>query len=154
MTFCSWLVILRHHVVLLSLPLNHLRSCSVHSRTVRGSAASRRIWSAEEDEAIRKLVEKNGTSSWTLIAEKLAQADQTNNQSRSGKQCWERWHNHLGGLLQNCTGRGGGLRGLEENRTNRETRGGERKIELLLEITRKLSSPASFLAIGNLSLFK
>ena len=45
------------------------------------------IWTAEEDAILKKLVETKGTSSWTAIAASLAE--------RSGKQCRERWHNHL-----------------------------------------------------------
>lgn len=56
--------------------------------------ANRRVWSTQEDEAIRTLVEKHGTSNWTFIADSLALA--CNTAGRSGKQCWERWHNHLG----------------------------------------------------------
>ena len=55
---------------------------------------SRRVWTAEEDEAIRRLVDKHGTSNWTFIADSLALS--CNSPGRSGKQCWERWHNHLG----------------------------------------------------------
>ncbi|XP_026469325.1 myb-related protein B-like [Ctenocephalides felis] len=44
-------------------------------------------WTREEDEKIIKLVEKYGARKWTLIATKL--------EGRLGKQCRERWHNHL-----------------------------------------------------------
>lgn len=66
-----------------------------HGRGVGGSALNRRAWSAEEDDAIRKLVGKHGTPGWTFIAENLALLHKDNH-GRSGKQCWERWHNHLG----------------------------------------------------------
>lgn len=56
--------------------------------------ASRRVWTAEEDEAIRELVAKYGTKTWSLIAEQIVR--QYNIEGRSGKQCRERWHNHLG----------------------------------------------------------
>lgn len=83
-----------------SLPTLHTFSLSLtlfrRSGAVRISTSNRRVWSAQEDEAIRKLVQKHGTSGWTLIADKLAQ-EYEYNQGRSGKQCWERWHNHLGG---------------------------------------------------------
>lgn len=46
------------------------------------------IWTVEEDEQLRQLVENHGTGNWTLIAESLP--------DRTGKQCRERWHNHLG----------------------------------------------------------
>ncbi|CAM9750480.1 unnamed protein product, partial [Hapterophycus canaliculatus] len=72
-----------------------------HRRGVRGSTPSRRVWSAEEDNTIRRLVQKHGTSGWTLIAENLA-LESKSNQSRSGKQCWERWHNHLDPTIRKC----------------------------------------------------
>lgn len=62
----------------------------------RLSARGRRVWSAQEDDAIRKLVQKHGTSGWTLIADNLALEFESTHHGRSGKQCWERWHNHLG----------------------------------------------------------
>lgn len=53
----------------------------------------RRGWSNEEDEAIRRLVETHGTRSWSVIAEHIV--TDFNIHGRSGKQCRERWHNHL-----------------------------------------------------------
>ncbi|KAI3812960.1 hypothetical protein L1987_17673 [Smallanthus sonchifolius] len=44
-------------------------------------------WTKEEDDHIRELVEKHGCKKWSLIAKHLA--------GRIGKQCRERWHNHL-----------------------------------------------------------
>ncbi|CAM9665172.1 unnamed protein product, partial [Ectocarpus sp. 13 AM-2016] len=54
---------------------------------------NRRVWSREEDDAIRVLVKRHGTRSWATIEEHLA-ADYSI-VGRSGKQCRERWHNHL-----------------------------------------------------------
>jgi hypothetical protein len=56
-------------------------------------AIERRHWSAAEDLAIKELVDKHGTGHWTKIAELLA--TEYNVKARSGKQCRERWHNHL-----------------------------------------------------------
>ncbi|XP_063311736.1 myb-related protein B isoform X1 [Pelobates fuscus] len=44
-------------------------------------------WTKEEDEKVIELVKKYGTKHWTLIAKQL--------RGRMGKQCRERWHNHL-----------------------------------------------------------
>ena len=44
-------------------------------------------WTKEEDEQVVKLVKKYGPKKWTLIASFL--------KGRIGKQCRERWHNHL-----------------------------------------------------------
>ncbi|XP_076912657.1 transcription factor MYB3R-3-like [Bidens hawaiensis] len=44
-------------------------------------------WTKEEDDRIKELVEKHGCKKWSLIAKHLT--------GRIGKQCRERWHNHL-----------------------------------------------------------
>ncbi|KAG2394874.1 Transcription factor [Vigna angularis] len=44
-------------------------------------------WTEEEDRKLVKLVKQHGTGKWSQIAEKL--------DGRAGKQCRERWHNHL-----------------------------------------------------------
>ncbi|XP_077257203.1 proto-oncogene like protein Myb isoform X1 [Temnothorax americanus] len=44
-------------------------------------------WTKEEDEKVVELVDKYGPKKWTLIAKHL--------KGRIGKQCRERWHNHL-----------------------------------------------------------
>ncbi|CAG9762383.1 unnamed protein product [Ceutorhynchus assimilis] len=44
-------------------------------------------WTKEEDEKVIELVNKYGAKKWTLIARNL--------KGRIGKQCRERWHNHL-----------------------------------------------------------
>ncbi|KAG8191403.1 hypothetical protein JTE90_010580 [Oedothorax gibbosus] len=44
-------------------------------------------WTKEEDQMVIELVKKYGPQKWTLIAKQL--------RGRIGKQCRERWHNHL-----------------------------------------------------------
>ncbi|KAK8578705.1 hypothetical protein V6N12_069049 [Hibiscus sabdariffa] len=44
-------------------------------------------WTKEEDDCITKLVEKHGCRRWSVIAKLLG--------GRIGKQCRERWYNHL-----------------------------------------------------------
>ena len=44
-------------------------------------------WSKEEDEKLAENVEKYGAKNWSYIAQTLP--------GRIGKQCRERWHNHL-----------------------------------------------------------
>ncbi|XP_054483433.1 transcriptional activator Myb-like isoform X2 [Anoplopoma fimbria] len=44
-------------------------------------------WTQEEDERVLELVQKYGVKRWSLIAKHL--------RTRNGKQCRERWHNHL-----------------------------------------------------------
>ena len=55
------------------------------------------MWAQEEDEAIRALVMKHGTKTWSVIAEQIVK--EYGIQGRTGKQCRERWHNHLGMYL-------------------------------------------------------
>uniref|UniRef100_A0A667WWT5 V-myb avian myeloblastosis viral oncogene homolog-like 1 n=1 Tax=Myripristis murdjan TaxID=586833 RepID=A0A667WWT5_9TELE len=44
-------------------------------------------WTKEEDDRVIQLVRRYGVQRWSLIAKHM--------QSRIGKQCRERWHNHL-----------------------------------------------------------
>jgi len=44
-------------------------------------------WTGEEDKKVLVLVEQYGAKKWSLIASQLP--------GRIGKQCRERWHNHL-----------------------------------------------------------
>lgn len=44
-------------------------------------------WSKEEDRILTEIVNNNGASNWTEVAKSLP--------GRIGKQCRERWHNHL-----------------------------------------------------------
>ncbi|MEQ2174108.1 hypothetical protein GOODEAATRI_004414, partial [Goodea atripinnis] len=44
-------------------------------------------WTKEEDQKVIDLVHKYGPKRWSVIAKHL--------QGRIGKQCRERWHNHL-----------------------------------------------------------
>ena len=53
----------------------------------------RRPWTTEEDEIIKRLVLENGTKKWTVISQKLTSDYKI--KKRTGKQCRERWHNHL-----------------------------------------------------------
>lgn len=53
----------------------------------------RRPWTAEEDEAILQIVGRCEKKNWGMIAEALR--IEFNIEGRSGKQCRERWYNHL-----------------------------------------------------------
>ncbi|KAF3545009.1 hypothetical protein DY000_02001114 [Brassica cretica] len=44
-------------------------------------------WTTEEDRKLIKLVRQHGERKWAIVSEKL--------EGRAGKQCRERWHNHL-----------------------------------------------------------
>jgi len=57
------------------------------------AAKGKRLWEKYEDEAVEQLVKKHGIKKWSLIAEKLDTEYKI--KGRNGKQCRERWHNHL-----------------------------------------------------------
>lgn len=48
---------------------------------------NKNIWSKEEDARLLELIEEHGPARWSVIAEQLP--------GRQGKQCRERWRNHL-----------------------------------------------------------
>ncbi|XP_077241767.1 uncharacterized protein LOC143882192 [Tasmannia lanceolata] len=49
-------------------------------------------WTKEEDDCIIELVEKHGCKKWSVIAKSFP--------GRIGKQCRERWHNHLNPVIK------------------------------------------------------
>ncbi|XP_059215931.1 uncharacterized protein LOC131993882 [Centropristis striata] len=51
-------------------------------------------WTQDEDEKVMALVHKYGVKHWSLIAKHL--------HSRNGKQCRERWYNHLDPTVKKC----------------------------------------------------
>ncbi|OQR93055.1 myb-like DNA-binding protein [Achlya hypogyna] len=53
----------------------------------KGDANSKKPWTREENEKLMQLVKQYGAKRWSLIAMHLP--------GRVGKQCRERWHNHL-----------------------------------------------------------
>jgi hypothetical protein len=55
--------------------------------SARGSGTQRKQWTQLEDDTVRALVHQHGTRAWTTVALSLP--------GRTGKQCRERWHNHL-----------------------------------------------------------
>jgi len=59
---------------------------------------SRRLWDESEDIAVSELVSKYGTKKWSLVAEMLDVVYKI--KGRTGKQCRERWHNHLDPVVQ------------------------------------------------------
>jgi len=53
----------------------------------KSGRSTKTAWTPEEDAQLLELVNKHGASNWSRIATELP--------SRIGKQCRERWHNHL-----------------------------------------------------------
>ncbi|XP_059638812.1 transcription factor MYB3R-5-like [Cornus florida] len=61
--------------------------CLHHWQKVLNPELVKGAWTKEEDDCIIELVEKYGCKKWSVIAKSLP--------GRIGKQCRERWHNHL-----------------------------------------------------------
>ncbi|GAA5906846.1 uncharacterized protein JCM6883_005706 [Sporobolomyces salmoneus] len=61
--------------------------CVERWKTLSKPQSQKGPWTPAEDNMLRNLVHKYGSEKWVLIAGDLG--------SRSGKQCRERWHNHL-----------------------------------------------------------
>jgi hypothetical protein len=59
----------------------------------KGKGYKRKLWTKSEDVAIIKLVKEIGECNWGFIAERMNTDYQI--KGRTGKQCRERWHNHL-----------------------------------------------------------
>ena len=55
---------------------------------------SKAAWTPDEDIVLIQLIEKIGAQKWTMISEYLP--------NRIGKQCRERWHNHLNPKIKKC----------------------------------------------------
>jgi hypothetical protein len=58
----------------------------------KASSRKKHHWSPEEDDKLRMLIAEHGAQKWSRIAHSLP--------GRLGKQCRERWHNHLSPDLQ------------------------------------------------------
>lgn len=56
-------------------------------RSMYAASICKKPWTAEEDARLRECVLELGTARWSAIAAQMPE--------RSGKQCRERWHNHL-----------------------------------------------------------
>ena len=52
----------------------------------------------QEDKAILELISRYGVKKWTYLAKKLTEEFKI--KGRTGKQCRERWHNHLDPVVQ------------------------------------------------------
>jgi hypothetical protein len=61
---------------------------------MKSNLKKKQHWSAKEDQAIMNLVSKQGEKTWKDIAAELNKETKQPD-LRSGKQCKERYHNHL-----------------------------------------------------------
>mmetsp|Transcript_34088 Transcript_34088/g.69705 ORF Transcript_34088/g.69705 Transcript_34088/m.69705 type:complete len:347 (+) Transcript_34088:159-1199(+) len=66
-------------------------STSSRQREWGHGSTQKRAWTPKEDSRLNRLVAELGTTQWSIVAEKL----DSGALARSGKQCRERWHNHL-----------------------------------------------------------
>ena len=74
-------------------PTTLLKDMRQTRKRIRSIPFTRRLWTPSEDDAIKALVLEYGVKKWTLISQRLQQEYRIH--GRSGKQCRERWHNHL-----------------------------------------------------------
>jgi len=72
----------QHHV---RKSYNKNKSALMHG--IKKPTSTKRSWSGDEDMKLKHLVSMHGTAKWSTVADALG--------GRSGKQCRERWHNHL-----------------------------------------------------------
>lgn len=62
-------------------------ACAARWKLISKPQSVKGPWSQQEDKILAKLVDELGAERWVAIAERLG--------TRSGKQCRERWHNHI-----------------------------------------------------------
>jgi len=69
---------------------NKRRRSSVQSTSLTSSLISKpkQVWTKEEDEKLNEYINKNGEGNWNQVATFM-------DSNRTGKQCRERWFNHL-----------------------------------------------------------
>ncbi|KAG9158813.1 hypothetical protein Leryth_013705 [Lithospermum erythrorhizon] len=70
-----------------SVKKNTTNATKKHARGRKQPKTTKGQWNDEEDRLLIKLVEKHGVRKWSHIAQII--------KGRIGKQCRERWHNHL-----------------------------------------------------------
>eukprot|EP00164_Ancoracysta_twista_P002794 GFYU01003715.1.p1 GENE.GFYU01003715.1~~GFYU01003715.1.p1 ORF type:complete len:462 (-),score=157.86 GFYU01003715.1:2116-3501(-) len=75
------------------LPYRTSMQCLQRWQQVLDPALIKRPWSKEEDSMIVKLVAEHGTKNWSVVAQHFP--------GRIGKQCRERWYNHLDPRITN-----------------------------------------------------
>jgi hypothetical protein len=68
--------------------------CRQNRKQASSDKSGKKAWTVEEDQQIITLVARLGCKHWSKLAKMMR--DETNGCIRSGKQCRERWHNHLG----------------------------------------------------------
>ena len=77
----------------LSATPNTSPSDSPTPESLEGSGSLRCFWSRMEDDNLRTLVRKYGIKRWVMIGEEMKKLKESSD--KNGKQCRERWHNHL-----------------------------------------------------------
>jgi hypothetical protein len=73
-------------------PGRNITQCHYKWSIYQKHIANKTPWSIEEDTLLTNIINIKGLSSWSIIARELNTALNSN---RSGKQCRERWLNHL-----------------------------------------------------------
>ena len=71
----------------LHLPTNLHAGIPIKKKGKKNSTSHKGSWAREEDDLLTNIVQRNGQKGWSKIAKQL--------KGRTGKQCRERWYNHL-----------------------------------------------------------
>ena len=69
--------------------------------TEKKTLGARCVWTPEEDELLHELIQEHGIKKWTVICEEMKLKGGFT--GKSGKQCRERWHNHLNPNIDRST---------------------------------------------------
>ena len=64
----------------------------------RDKQSSKMPWSTKEDDVLKKILAQDSEKPWAVVAQKFNEASKS--VVRTGKQCRERWRNHLDPTLK------------------------------------------------------
>jgi hypothetical protein len=76
----------------LLVPGRNITQCHYKWSINQKHVSNKMPWSVEEDTILTEIINSRGLSSWSIIAKEINEKLKSN---RSGKQCRERWLNHL-----------------------------------------------------------
>lgn len=77
-------------------PGRNTAQCRYKWSTIKKHDGTKMPWGVEEDNSLTEIISIRGIASWKLIAKELNERIKV---SRSGKQCRERWLNHLNPII-------------------------------------------------------
>mmetsp|Transcript_17881 Transcript_17881/g.17859 ORF Transcript_17881/g.17859 Transcript_17881/m.17859 type:complete len:90 (+) Transcript_17881:93-362(+) len=78
--------------------LKHKYSPLIYPRVLSGNL--KHPWTKKEDDIVISLLNTESSKKWTIIAKAINKQIHNEVPVRNGKQCRERWHNHLNPKLK------------------------------------------------------